>query len=327
MVLPWRSSLLLGGLGLLLPLGVSGQGGGPCPPPLNWEIPRSSGFLPPSPGRGSSAATFHLSPEGKLCRRFQVGEDPGASHQALEERVTRPGPTVLASALFPGLGQRILGQDRWTGYAAAEIWGWFLYMERQREGRKLQRQYRDLAWSVARRVSSGPRVDGSFEYYEALSQYGSSGAFDVNPDLPGVQPELDPATYNGAMWALARAIFLPVDLQDTPDPDSEAFQRALDYYLSRAYGPQMIWNWGANVLHQGEYRDLIRASDENLRRATSMVGVILANHLLSAVDALVSTRLGGPDSSGPRVEILLIPGPFATHSVSLTLRLPLPTLP
>jgi hypothetical protein len=43
------------------------------------------------------------------------------------------------------------------------------------------------------------------------------------------------------------------------------------------------------------YEDLIQQSDENLRNSTTILGVILANHVVSAVDALISARLRIPD--------------------------------
>jgi hypothetical protein len=88
----------------------------------------------------------------------------------------------------------------------------------------------------------------------------------------------------------------------------------------------LTWNWGSNLLQQGEYRDLIRASDENLRRSTTMIGVILANHLISAVDGLISGRLGSP-SSPARLEVVLIPTSLRSDAVGFHVHLPIPRVP
>jgi hypothetical protein len=209
-----------------------------------------------------------------------------------------------------------------VGYVAGEIWAWIQYLERRREGSALQDRYRDLAWLVARRVSSGPRVDGSFEYYESLTKYQSSGAYDLDPDELGVQPELNSETFNGSIWSLARQIFFLDDPETPVEVGSDQYKKALRYYISRAYTPDLAWNWSNNTLQKAEFAELIRASDENLRRSTTMVGVILANHLLSAVDALVSGRLLQERAQEPLLEVSLLPGPFYQDALVVSVRIP-----
>jgi hypothetical protein len=209
-----------------------------------------------------------------------------------------------------------------VAYLAGEVWAWVQYLERRREGRNLQDRYRDLAWLVARRVSSGPRVDGNFEYYESMTKFQASGAYDIDPDELGVQPEPDPETFNGSMWALAREIFFLDDPDAPVEIGSDQYKKALRYYLSRAYAPELAWNWSDNALQQAEFSHLIQESDENLRRSTTMVGVILANHLLSSVDALVSGRLLQERSQEPLIELSLLPGPFHRDALVLSIRIP-----
>jgi hypothetical protein len=243
--------------------------------------------------------------------------------QSVQEQAPSPRRATLYSAILPGMGQRALGLDRWIGYLAVESWAWIQYLNRRGEGRDLQTRYRDLAWQVARRVSSGPRVDGSFEYYEALTQYNASGAYDSDPELLGIQPEADPETYNGSMWVLSQQIFFPDDPEVPVEVDSDLYKKALRYYISRAYTPNLTWNWSSNTLQQAEFAGLIRSSDENLRRSTTMVGVIIANHLLSAVDALVSTRLG-QEAREPSLSLNFLPGPFRQDTYLLAVRIPYP---
>ena len=229
-----------------------------------------------------------------------------AGGQALGPAQVSPGRAAALSAIIPGGGQRMLGQQRWIAYVAVETWAWVQFIDWRRKGGELRGEYRDLAWFVARRVSSGPRVDGDFEYYEAMLHHLASGAFDSDPLTDGIQPETDSETFNGKMWNLARDLFLPPDEPITSD--SEAYRKALEYYGTRAYGAPFAWNWGSGGLQQSVYRELIRSSDENLRRSTTMVGLILANHLLSVVDALVSSRLrleeGRPET------LALLPHPW-----------------
>ena len=198
---------------------------------------------------------------------------------------------VLLSVVVPGAGQYSLGTSRWVLYGALEAMALFWYLDRRAAGRELEADYRDLAWEVARSgLVGGHRRDGDFRYYEALARYERSGAFDVDNTRDGVQPETDPSTYNGSIWALARAMFFPAGVDSLPE-DAQEYRRALDYYLERAFGPEFLWSWTADPSGRLQYMRLIQESDEARRSATVALGLVLANHLASAVDAFVTTRL------------------------------------
>ncbi|HEX7050061.1 MAG TPA: hypothetical protein VF188_07680 [Longimicrobiales bacterium] len=209
-----------------------------------------------------------------------------------------PGRLFLLSAVAPGVGQYRLGSGRWAPYVAIEVWSWFHYLDRQDDGRDFERRYRNLAWSVARRGGAQPRRDGDFAYYEALDHFTESGAFDLEPARPGIQPEEDETTFNGSIWALARAIYFPADVETLPDT-AAAYQEALAYYQEHAVGPGFAWSWRGRAAEQERYGELIHESDEALRSATRTLGLILANHLVSAVDALISARLSGDERESP----------------------------
>jgi hypothetical protein len=197
----------------------------------------------------------------------------------------------LASAVLPGAAQYLAGDDRWIPYMAVEAWAWISYAQQRRSARVLEQRYRDLAWQVARRVSVGERRDTVFEYYEAMAdpRYPSSGAFDLEPTAPGVQPEQQRGTYNGELWFLARALHIPGG--QAAIPGTPAYEAALAYYTAHAIRPEYAWAWGASNLEQQVFADLIRDSDSAFRLATQYLGVILANHVVSVVDALVTSRL------------------------------------
>jgi len=289
----------------------------------------TASWLPPSHpvqanGNGG-IGSIYVSSSGEICRsKVFLDGQAGPVPQTATLRTPQPGKAFLLSAAVPGAGQWFLGQDRWPAYLAVELWAWIQFLDQRREGQDLRSDYKDLAWLVARRVSTGPRTDAGWDYYEALSKFRTSGSFDSDPLAPGIQPEQDPDTFNGSIWGLAQEIFLPEDPENPVEEGSEPLQKAYSYYLSRAYGPEFAWDWGSNNLHREEYAGLIREADEALRGSTRMVGVILANHLLSAVDALVSGRLGIAGVEEPSVAISLGPGSFRTQTVALHVRLPDP---
>lgn len=200
-----------------------------------------------------------------------------------------PGALMAASALVPGAGQYLMGADRWVPYVVLEAWGWIAYTDRRGEARSHERLYKDLAWSVARRISTGLRRDTVFDYYESMARFSSSGAFDADPRQPGIQPESDPGTFNGEKWLLASSLFIPSG--GFFPPGTIEYQRALDYYVRHAIPGSFAWAWGDSELEQQVFNEFIRASDEAQRNATWLLGTIVANHVVSAIDALILARL------------------------------------
>lgn len=198
-----------------------------------------------------------------------------------------------ASAILPGVGQLLQGHNRGAVYLALE--GLLLlrfisfYREAQREGDR----YRDLAFTVARAPFQPAVRDTAFEYFEQVGKYVDSGPFDADPG-PGFAPPTDERSYNGSIWLLARETYF-AHPDSTPDPGSAEYQRALEFYRARAVGPNFLWTWRNAGLEQDLYRGSIQQSDESFRRATQHLGLLLANHLISAVDAFISGRMGTGD--------------------------------
>jgi hypothetical protein len=193
----------------------------------------------------------------------------------------------LVSMVLPGAGQHLLGQRRKWAYLALEAAGWAFFVERRRAGADYRERYRDYAWENGR-IQSASRVDGDFDYYERLAHWTRSGAFDSDQGAPGVQPEMDENTFNGSVWSLATRIFLG-EAQNVPESDP-AYQSALDYYGEEAYATALLWDWSGAPGAQSEYAALLDTSDSRFRQATTVLGVIIANHVLSAADAYVSAR-------------------------------------
>ena len=227
--------------------------------------------------------------------RFSADSTVGVSVQ---------GIAFVASAILPGAGQFYLKADRWVPFVAVEGWAWLKQIQHHRDGSRLAKQYRDLAWNVARRITTSARKDSAFTYYEAIGHYEASGLFDSEPLIAGLQPELDETTFNGVQWKRARALAGG----GAPVPGTPEYENALAYYRANAIPDDYIWSWGSNRLEREQFQETITRSDDAFRASTRMVGVILANHVVSAVDALVLARIKLLKEQGVRIGTTLEPG-------------------
>lgn len=195
----------------------------------------------------------------------------------------------LASILLPGSGQLLAHQDRGAVYLAAEVYLLSRFLQLDHEATTGAQRYQNLAFDVARRSFGPIQRDTIFEYYEQMERFAESGPYDAGPG-PAFVPESDSTTYNGSMWLLARRTYWK-DPNVPPDPTSPQYLKALQFYQARAVGPNFQWSWRNHSLEHEVFKDYIRRSDNAFRRAQNQVGLLLANHLLSAVDALISARL------------------------------------
>ncbi len=65
----------------------------------------------------------------------------------------------------------------------------------------------------------------------------------------------------------------------------------MEFYQANAVGPEFLWSWQNADLEWQEYRATVSRSDNAYRRAQNQLGLLLANHIVSTIDALVSARL------------------------------------
>ncbi len=208
-------------------------------------------------------------------------------HQAVDRIPLWSAP--IASAIVPGLGQYRLRRDRFVAFAAVEAFLIVQYTKNNGEGAGSARNYRALARDVSRRTFPGTHPDSIFEYYEAMSKHDESGAFSKSLGGPTV-PETDPNTFNGKQWILAREQF-GVSLDDALAPASSRYAEALAYYESRAIPQAYGWTWKGAQFEKDLFRREISASNDAYVRARRNLSALIANHLLSAIDAFASVRL------------------------------------
>ena len=215
------------------------------------------------------------------------------------------GPSLLmatlASAGLPGAGQALLHSRRAFAYAGAEVVGLSIYLVQKRDGDRQRARYRELSRTVARAhfMPNGP--DGNWDYYERMEKFAASGAYDA---IAGgaIDPESDPATYNGSMWLLARQTYWR-DPNAAPSPSSPEYQSSLAFYAKRAVPPEFQWSWAGSADGFQQYRRAIAGSNSAFRRAEQTAGLVIANHILSAVDAYVSVRLRAHQNADGRTSL------------------------
>jgi hypothetical protein len=191
----------------------------------------------------------------------------------------------LASAVLPGSGQYMLGQDRFIVYAAVEALVWWQYGKHAREQVQQERAFKDIARQVARAHFSSAAPDGPWSYYEAMRDWTESGAYST-ADTGPVVPESDTTTYNGHLWQLALQTH-----STTAD--------ALAQYERDAIKPDFQWSWRNASVQRDVFAQLTSKRNDAFRAAQQDLMVLAANHLLSMVDAFATFRLQiRPDSHG-----------------------------
>ena len=191
----------------------------------------------------------------------------------------------LASALIPGSGQYMLGQDRFIVYAAVEAIVWWQYGKHAREQVQQERAFKDVARQVARAHFSNTAPDGPWSYYEAMRDWVESGAFSTADSGP-VVPESDTTTFNGHLWQLALQSHATVS-------------DALVQYERDAIKPDFQWSWRNAAVQRDVFSQLTNKRNDAFRAAQQDLMMIVANHLISMVDAFATFRLQiRPDSRG-----------------------------
>jgi hypothetical protein len=197
----------------------------------------------------------------------------------------------LASAAVPGSGQALLGQDRFIAYLALELFAVLGYLDQHAAVFRATDRYEALAGNVARSLYPGPYPVGNWAYYESMEHFIESGVFNL---VPGgtFTPEVDVTTYNGAAWLLARQTYW-ADPNVQPDPSSAEYRKSIAFYIGRAIQPQYRFSWRNAQLEQNVYVQTIEQRNQAARDARLQLGILVANHVLSMVDAYVTLRVHG----------------------------------
>ena len=213
-----------------------------------------------------------------------------AASSTLAQQAQSPSPwSVAFSAIIPGSGQAMVGSSRAVPYLAIEAFAWTSFVRHSLQYRRRRDAYRGLAANVARAPFSAARPNGDFEYYERMTHYLEAGRYDLTPG-GALEPETDTTTYNGAVWLLARRTYWS-NPSIAPDMSSAEWMRAVSFYEARAYDQLYRWSWSNAPQEYAAFLALIDESNDANRLAMLDLGVVIANHVLSTVDAYITLRL------------------------------------
>lgn len=214
-----------------------------------------------------------------------------------------PALRIALGVLVPGLPQYLRGQRRAYAFFAAEAAGisGIVYYNVQAHNRRnnyylMARKARNnfVLGGLRNNPTEVPDVllGGYGEYYEDLTKWASSGDFDKDPSLVGIQPETDRRTYNGHQWHIAKINNysgshggLPVAMS------AEEEARALEAYLRAVYPLEYNWDWTGLDAKFTEYDRVFDSAEVSYRRRNSFTIVLIANHILSAVDMLIMEKI------------------------------------
>ena len=183
----------------------------------------------------------------------------------------------LSSAIVPGSGQLMLGNDRFVVYLAAEAIGWWRFSKSSREQSQQEAAFKTIARTVARSHFSTAPPDGDWTYYETMRDYLESGAYSASNTGP-VLPETDPSTYNGHLW-----------LQELATHSTGA--AALAQYEIDAIKPNFQWSWRNAQLQYDQFKRTTALRNDAHYSAVADLLLIAGNHVLSMVDAFATFRL------------------------------------
>jgi hypothetical protein len=270
---------------------------------------------------------------------FAQTSDDGAlrQHGARIIRDIHPALRIAVGVLAPGLPQYLEGY--WRGYAyfaaeAASITGIVFYNAQAHNRRD---RYHMIARDARRNYVLGglrnnpgeaadPIPGGVGEYYEDLTKWPSSGDYDNEPSLDGLQPETDTRTYNGHQWEIAKINNFSGTNGGLPVARSQEEEaRALAAYMSAVYPVELNWDWTGIEDTEAEYHRMFDRAEVSYRRRNKFTILLLTNHLASAIDMLIleklnqSRRLRGSGLSLGFYPSPAPAGPFCPVSFNLSL--------
>ncbi|HVP37968.1 MAG TPA: hypothetical protein VMS93_02175 [Candidatus Saccharimonadales bacterium] len=176
------------------------------------------------------------------------------------------GQAALMSLLVPGLGQYRLGDHRMaTVFGGVEVGGWAAYVTFRHEV-NLRHDSQVLYAKIHARVD----VSGQGDTYERdVGSFISSDEYNRSVALFNAE-----ALYGGE-----------------PDP-AQRVRLIQDYVQQHSYTGSQAWRWDSND-SRIDYLKLLKSGLSANRNGNFALGVLVANHLLAAADALRPRHAAG----------------------------------
>ena len=196
---------------------------------------------------------------------------------ASADTIKRKRLAPLASAIIPGSGQIILGNNRSVAYMAVEVLAWWQVRKHWNERSQQEAAFKEIARRVARSHFAPDAGDGNWTYYEMMRDYVESGDYTTS-DNGTVVPPTDTLTFNGHVW---------LDALRTHSSTTQA----LAQYEQRAVKPELQWSWKNARLQWDLFSQLTGKRNDANRAANIDLLLLAGNHLLSMVDAFGTFRL------------------------------------
>ena len=214
-----------------------------------------------------------------LSQQIEKEDSDLPSSGATPRPLKSPQRSLLYSALIPGAGEFYAGaKKRAALFFGLEAIGWGMYFRMTGKGNDIEKEFRAIAnerWDVDRYVTWAGRSSNSKGFiHHALpcSTYAGTGSLADCPDVEKQQYYELIGKYDQfvAGWKDIQdstGKTIPVtEIADISDPGVVTSEERLDYEIKRD------------------------DSNKHLKRATNIAGLILVNHVFSAIDAARAAR-------------------------------------
>ncbi len=208
---------------------------------------------------------------GMLVSLVFCGLANGEELPAAEQKgsTISPGKAFLFSLLVPGSGQLYAGEKRGIAFLALEAVVWPVYFSWRNKGKDIEKDYQRFAdqhwiatnyfyWRNSIKPKDESKLSHNYEKATQQQKYEMIGKYD---QFVFGWDDSEPSV---------------VDLQRNPD-------------LLQEYPPDSLKNVYSS--NREEYMDMRYDSNKYLKRAGWCVGALLANHILSAIDAAHCAQL------------------------------------
>lgn len=240
---------------------------------------------------------------------LELDNEGRRSSQATQQGLYSPGIGWVSSLVLPGSAQLV--DKKWGRgalYAGVEIAVWAIYASNESNARKGERAYERFAnqqWSVvkyAQWILDYHEAHGlSNPYLSDLKQQvnGLQPAFDIQTDWARVPIELLRNVERNTLYVYGTQRGANNFSHVMPDYGSQQYYELVSKYYQ--YGPGwsdfdpidvfLPWNGSEMSPFFYEGRDQAQAFNDHYRTASSMLSLVILNHVISAFDSFFSRQL------------------------------------